>query len=624
MSALLVIQGPNVGVKYRLDERTTIGRAPENTIPLPGGAASRAHCEIVRRGRSYTLYDRESRNGVLVNGKPVAERLLLRNDEIAIGGTVFLFNSDFDVKGVRFSNNLVYFSAPQDETIEAAPFEAPPPGEASGETALALAALRRLAALFAAVEDDFPRATQLALETVMALVQARRGCIMLWDEGLGELQPMAAAGEGEGEELAVSKQIVQTALREKRAILTSQVEIDYRYAQRQARPGDTPPSVLCVPMLWRDRAIGVLHFDGLRLESFRLDDVQLLQSVANLAAAAIHQAEESARRAREGRHAGPAPLLGSSPAFRAALEWVERVAPRDSPVLLTGETGTGKELIARAIHDRGPRAARPFVAVNCSAIPESLIESELFGHERGAFTGADRLALGKIEAAHGGTLFLDEIGEMSFAAQPKLLRFLQEKVFYRVGGSKLIAVDVRVIAATNADLRVAVEDGRFREDLFYRLHVATFDLPPLRERREDIRLLAEHFVGKHAKAMNRKILGIADEAMMALEKHAWPGNVRELENCIERAVLLSRDGVLDAKDFNLSANIAIPSAARKKPAENEEPPLSLREVEERAIRRALGRCGGHQARAADLLQIHRNTLRNKIQEYGIHVAEYET
>jgi len=630
MSTLLVIQGPNVGVKYRLEDRTTIGRAPENTIQVADSQASRVHCEIVRRGRSYTVYDRESRNGVLVNGRQVSQKLLLRNDEIAVGSSVFLFNTDYDLKNTRFSNKLVYFSAPQDETIVAADLGQPPVGAPSQDRINGIGALQTMADLFSAAEDDFPRALQSALETLMGLLKAERGCIMLWDEVLGELQPMVAVADEE--ELAVSKRIVHTVFHEKQAILTSKVDIDYRYARGKTPPPGALQSVLCAPLMVQDEVIGLLHMEGLPLADFRLDDIRLLQSVANLAAGAIHQAQKRSRRASGAKTAGRAEqIIGASPRFRQVLEQVEKVAPHSSPVLLTGETGTGKELIARAIHERSPRAKYPFIALNCAAIPEGLFESELFGHERGAFTGADRTAIGKIEAAHGGTLFLDEVGEMAPSVQPKLLRFLQERVFYRVGGVKPITVDVRVMAATNRDLRQAVEAGRLREDLLYRLNVVNIELPPLRARREDIRLLADAFVRKHAWAMSKKILGITDEAMAAMENYSWPGNVRELENCIERAALLSDSGVLGLQHFSLN-----PASAPRTEAQPDRPaqrvlaeagaeaagaPRPLRELEEQAIRSALAHCRGSQSRAAELLQIHRNTLHNKIQEYGIDLSK---
>src|ERR1700733_13570939 len=239
-------------------------------------------------------------------------------------------------------------------------------------------------------------------------------------------------------------------------------------------------------------------------------------------------------------------LIGSSQGMRRVLNSVRMVAPTDSAVLIQGETGTGKELIARAVHDQSPRKHEPFVTVNCAAIPAGLLESELFGHERGAYTGALNSATGRFQLAHQGTLFLDEIGDMPLELQPKLLRVLQEQEFERLGSTRTIRVDVRIVAATNRDLSKMVEERRFRADLFYRLHVFPIALPPLRERLEDIPHLVRHFVHKYADRMNKQIDVVPDHVMEALQQHSWPGNIRELQNFIERAVILSSGPVLNA------------------------------------------------------------------------------
>src|SRR5215831_7020968 len=237
-------------------------------------------------------------------------------------------------------------------------------------------------------------------------------------------------------------------------------------------------------------------------------------------------------------------IVGTSPAIREALSQVSRVAPTESTVLITGETGTGKELIARAIHRRSRRAARPFVAVNCGAIPSALVASELFGHEKGAFTGALQRRQGRFELAHGGTIFLDEVGELPAETQIMLLRVLQEREFERVGGCSPVRTNVRVIAATNRDLEAAIDDGSFRADLYYRLNVFPLDLPALRERRTDIPLLVEHFIDQCAKRARKQIRGIDNDTSMLLQSYDWPGNIRELQNVIERAVIVADSDIL--------------------------------------------------------------------------------
>ncbi|HEX6751548.1 MAG TPA: sigma-54 dependent transcriptional regulator [Longimicrobium sp.] len=311
-------------------------------------------------------------------------------------------------------------------------------------------------------------------------------------------------------------------------------------------------------------------------------------------------------------------LVGSSPELLEVFKTVGRIGPSPATVLVTGESGTGKELVARAIHAVSPRATRPFVAVNCAAIPEDLLESELFGHERGAFTGAVARKIGRFERAHGGTLFLDEIGDMSLVLQAKILRALQEREIERVGGEERIALDVRVVAATHRDLAALIASGDFREDLFYRLAVVRLHLPPLRERRGDMRALALHYAARFARAYARPLRAVAEDALARLETHPWPGNVRELRNVIERAVLLATGDVLLPEHLELDARAGAEPAASTGPTLpgwNAE--MTMAQVEALHIREVLDRVGGHFGKAADILQMHRNTVSRKAMEYGI-------
>ncbi len=306
-------------------------------------------------------------------------------------------------------------------------------------------------------------------------------------------------------------------------------------------------------------------------------------------------------------------FIGESPQIKQIKKVIEKIADTTSMVLITGESGTGKEVVARRIHQTSPVADGPFVAINIGGVPENLIESELFGYEKGAFTGAVNRKIGMFELAGGGTLFLDEIGDMKPALQPKLLRFLQEKLFYRVGGNRPVRADVRIIAATSRDLRALVGKGDFREDLFYRLNVMTFQVPPLRERTGDIRIIAEHYIRIFARRMNKPILGLADDALIALEKHPWPGNVRELCNAMERAVIFCEDRIIGKQNLFLQTPPA--PSLESDPGRAAIRPLA--DVEKDHILRVLKECRGNQARAAALLGIHRNTLRNKMQDYGL-------
>ena len=306
-------------------------------------------------------------------------------------------------------------------------------------------------------------------------------------------------------------------------------------------------------------------------------------------------------------------IVGSSPALRAVLDQVRMVAPTDSTVLIAGETGTGKELIARAVHIHSGRRHRPFVKVNCAAIPTELLESELFGHEKGSFTGAVAQRIGRFEAANGGTVFLDEIGDMPLHLQTKLLRVLQEQEFERVGGNRTIQVDVRIVAATNRDLKAMVEKNEFRADLYYRLAVFPMNVPPLRQRREDIAVLTRHFVQKHAKRMGRRIESIPMHALEALTNYDWPGNIRELQNVVERSVVLSNGPELD---------VALPEIiGRSAPIVLHGPASNVTELSERArilqvLKETKGMVGGPDGAAARL-GLKRTTLQSRMRKYNI-------
>jgi DNA-binding NtrC family response regulator len=302
-------------------------------------------------------------------------------------------------------------------------------------------------------------------------------------------------------------------------------------------------------------------------------------------------------------------LLSKSPAMQAVFELARTAARSSSTILVLGESGSGKEVLARAIHAESPRAEGPFVAVSCAALTESLLESELFGHEKGAFTGAIARRKGKFEAAHGGTLFLDEVGDIGPKLQLDLLRVLEDRRFHRVGGNDPIEVDVRIVAATNRDLAKAARDGRFREDLYYRLNVIPIVIPPLRQRREDVPLLVENFVERLSVEMKKRLDGVSPDAMAALMAHDWPGNVRELRNVLERGAVVATGQVLQLADLGLVPKA--PGAPRPGTI------ASLEEVEKRHVQAVLSHTGGNVSQAARILGIDRVTLYNKMRKYGL-------
>ncbi len=313
-------------------------------------------------------------------------------------------------------------------------------------------------------------------------------------------------------------------------------------------------------------------------------------------------------------------IVGQSAALQRVFELIEKVAPTESTVLILGESGTGKELVARAIHARSRRREGPFVPVNCGAIPEELLESELFGYERGAFTGANRSKPGRFELANGGTIFLDEVAEMSPKLQVKLLRILQERTVERLGGEKPVPVDIRIIAATNRNLEAEVAAGRFREDLYFRLNVIPIEIPPLRERREDIPLLVEHFLKKFCEREEVPLKKLSEKALARLQSYHWPGNVRELENLIERLVILTEGEVIEEEDLPEHIRGETPlewKIPEKFPAEGLDLQATLREIERTLIVKALEASGGVKSQAAKLLRLNRTTLIEKMKRLGL-------
>jgi DNA-binding NtrC family response regulator len=327
------------------------------------------------------------------------------------------------------------------------------------------------------------------------------------------------------------------------------------------------------------------------------------------------QAQEENLRLREQvvEATRPNEIVGQSAAMQQVFHAIETVGPTDATVLITGESGTGKELVARAIHHAGSRRFHPLVAIHCGALTETLLESELFGHEKGAFTGAQYRKKGKFEIAEGGTVFLDEIGDISLKTQTDLLRVLQEREIVRVGGNQPIKVDFRCVAATNKDLQLLIDEGKFRPDLFYRLNVFRIEMPALRERKEDIPLLVDHFVHKFSQSMNKKISRVTPEAMYVLQQYNWPGNVRELENAVERAMVVAKEPELREQDFTLKPRNGVQAEGR-----------SLEEIEKAYILRVLEENNWNQTRAAEVLEIDRVTLHHKIKKYGWTRSTVET
>jgi len=376
-----------------------------------------------------------------------------------------------------------------------------------------------------------------------------------------------------------------------------------------------------VPLVVFQQTRGVIYLDSTDPAArFRPEDLDWVKAVGGIAALVLESARriewlEAENRRLQGENNLEYDMVGSSMALDAVRTFIARAAPSDATVLICGESGTGKELVAQAIHRHSARAGRPFVAINCAAIAETLLESELFGHERGAFTGAVAQQKGKLEVADGGTVFLDEVGELAAGMQAKLLRVLQEREFERVGGTQPLRLDIRVIAATNRDLKRAICEKTFRQDLYYRLNVVSVTVPPLRCRSEDIPVLATYFVNQHAKKARRRVKGIAESALAYLMKYEWPGNVRELENAIERAVVLGTADMVQPEDLPeeiLEADTGSTAAAGYH--------AGVRDSKKQLIVKAMAQANGNFTEAAKLLGVHPNYLHRLVRNLNLRVA----
>jgi Nif-specific regulatory protein len=616
---LEAVSGPLKGKVFSLAaSELSIGRDPSNEISLLDSLVSRRHCIIRKEAEAFRLLDLESRNNTFVSGVPIRERVLVPGDQIRVG------------------NSVLVFQGPGVETSTDAPFQldaSPAPGAATvilrKEDALYLQPRRpeSLPATARTVRDlnvllDFSRTLnsvrglaalqEKVLEAVLDAVPADQAAILLTEDGVDGFSSIIGRDRrlGANQPIRASQTILNRVLRESLAVLSSDVQSDDSYREAESLLERRVHSVLAVPLEVRGKVLGVMYLEasspGSRFDS---DLLQVATTLGNITALAIENARHLERLDGENRRLHEElsihhSMVGESKAMREVYEFVSRVAGRDSTVLISGESGTGKELVARAVHMNSHRVDKPFVAINCAAITETLLESELFGHERGAFTGAVAQKKGKLEVAEGGTVFLDEIGELALAMQAKLLRVLQEREFERVGGTRPIKLDVRLIAATNRDLKEASRTGTFRSDLYYRLNVVSLQMPALRERREDIPLLAAFFAAQHGEKVKRRVAGISPEAQACLTRYDWPGNVRELENAIERAVVLGSTEVILAED--------LPDSILEETAASGQPVNALaegiREAKKVLIERAIEQANGNYTEAAKLLGVHANHL----------------
>jgi Nif-specific regulatory protein len=457
------------------------------------------------------------------------------------------------------------------------------------------------------------------LEVAMAHLNAERGFVLLAkQDGQGGFSVSAAKNFGSpqtSDAFAASSSVVRTVIDTGTPVLTYDALTDERFEASTSIITQKILSIICIPLRLSNQPIGAVYLDSsVSRKAFTEESMKFLTVFGHLAAISLENAQRYARLQSENRRLQEAVdlaqrfshLVGSSERWRRVLERMERVLDVDVAVLITGESGTGKELIARTIHDHGTRQGQPFVAVNCSAIPDQLLESEMFGYVRGAFTGASSDKKGLVEVAERGTLFLDEVADLPPVLQAKFLRLLQEREYRRVGDTKTRTADIRVIAATNRRLEEDVKSGRMREDLFFRLNVVGIHLPPLRERREDIPLLAQHFLRRAAEQYRRPVDSIHAEAMQVLLANEWRGNIRELQNTLERAVVLCRGNQLTRKDFLLDDSAG---------AEEQSGPTTLADFERKIIETTLAEMGGNRTHTAERLGVSLRWLQYRLKAW---------
>ena len=635
----------------------TIGRSVDNDIRLGSTLVSRHHARVEVDGNATWVIDLSSANGTKVNGEKITRRLLEPGDKIQIGGVHIVLEAE-PVPGASDTQAIDRAEVGL-RTLT---------GDARRE--------RENLHVFARVARELARETDLGallrliVDSAIALSGAERGFLLLPDRSEGAATPerelaVRVARNFDRSDIPVpssrlSQGIARGVFEHQKAVLSVDAGRDERFREMASVDDLKLRSVMCLPVRIEGKVEGALYVDNrLQQSAFDHDELDLLEQLADMAAIAIKNArlvselrvqnqrlseqrrqierlnEQLGRKVRDqgselavvraeldrerGRHDYSA-IVGASDGMHRVFQQLDRIIDSELPVLIHGESGTGKELIARAIHHNGPRKTRPFVSENCAALPDTLLESELFGHARGAFTGAHKQKKGLIEQADGGTLFLDEIGDMSPEMQKKLLRVLQEGEFRPVGSDLRIQVNVRLVAASHHDLEELVRGGKFREDLYYRVNVLAVRLPPLRERRDDIPLLAESLLARAAREASRPVPVLTHEALAALVSHDWPGNVRELENEMRRLVVLAQGEVLLE---HLSRTVL----ERKGPRSAGGPPVLLdaggdiksavADLEKRSIEAALAHAGGNKSKAAGELGISRFALQRKLDKYGL-------
>ena len=605
---VVALTGMFKGESYRLSgEKLTLGRDTSNGVQIGDATVSKKHCVIESANGTFELVDLDSHNGTFVNGIPVKRRPLAHGDVIRLGQSELLFlttdQATDEAVAVQYSDDVTRDAL---KTVLITPGHHTYTSVDVGRMARDLNALFKITSTINSIRDPNLLQTKL-LELIFEVVPAETGAILLMSHV--DEEPKAAHTHERhpgAAPLQIRKNVIHRAMWERASVFTESSS-DIAAAE----------NIMCVPLIGVQNTIGVIYLASKGLKArFAEDHVQFLNSAAGIAAVTLENVlsfeslKAENRRLREVLEPHET-IIGESKAIRRLSAFIDKVAKGDSTVLVRGESGTGKELVARAIHTGSARSEKPFVAINCAAIPETLLESELFGNEKGAFTGAV-FKKGKLETAEDGTVFLDEIGELAPLLQAKLLRVLQQREFDRLGGTRPIKFQARVLAATNKNLEQAIKVGEFRQDLFYRLNVVSTTLPPLRDHREDIPLLAIYFATKYAEKSERPFKGISTEARTILMSYDWPGNIRELENAIEHAIVMGSVDEILPEDLpeTLLEKQSVQVSSGKYHHE-------INELKKRLIIDAVTQAKGSYIDAAKLLGVHPNYLHRLIRNLEI-------
>jgi transcriptional regulator with GAF, ATPase, and Fis domain len=629
---LVAVFGPLQGSSLEINEQeVSIGRDIANRLSIQDPLLSRKHCMIKREGGSFQITDLNSRNGIFVNGIPLKKHVLKHGDQIEIGDSLFMFliqeePKQTPEKGTELDAGAIVAHSTTRLRVEDALYLRPEKLKAipasRNRTVADMGILLKISNTLHSLQSP-EELQQKLFEFILETIPADRAVSFLYRSPSGKFQTTHSFQRPEtgNERIPVSQTIIDSVYNEGIAILANDIESDTKYNRVESLIASRIQSILCVPLTVFQEKLGVIYLDTRRANTkFNEDDLELLSAIAVIAAVGLKNAgrlewlqEEKDRLQHEVLHHQ---MIGDSSSMQTVYEMIRKVAATDSNVLLYGESGTGKELAARAIHSNSSRSQKPFVAINCATLSETLLESELFGHEKGSFTGALAQKKGKFEVADGGTIFLDEVSEIPLMLQSKLLRVLQEREFERVGGTQPIQVDIRLIAATNRNLEEAIRAGAFRQDLFFRLNVIAIRMPSLRERVEDIPLLANYFLSKFCKKFHKRFQGISKEAHLSLRNYDWLGNVRELENAIERAVVLSQGEIVGCEDLPESLTEGYQTAEADLPKYH----VSVKEKKKQLILEAVKQAEGNQAEAARLLGLHPTYLSRLIRNLNLRQA----